>query len=127
MSTIRPCRPVRSVRSRVALVLSILFLGVFGVGSSAGGATHKATSLRNVVVVGDSITYLAAGSIEDVVGSQYRTFLVYKVGMRIDQMLPGLGVALLAHAPCPPWWRIWGRTMRSKEERTPTGVPVGHG
>ncbi len=80
-------------------MLSILFLGVFGVGSSAGGATHKATSLRNVVVVGDSITYLAAGSIEDVVGSRYRTFLVYKVGMRIDQMLPGLGVALLAHAP----------------------------
>jgi hypothetical protein len=51
------------------------------------------------VVVGDSITDLAAPSLQAALGYRYRAVLVYKDGQRIDQMLPPLDVALAQHAP----------------------------
>jgi hypothetical protein len=51
------------------------------------------------VVVGDSITQLAAPSIQAALGARYQAVLVYKDGQRIDQMLPPLDLALTQHAP----------------------------
>jgi hypothetical protein len=50
-----------------------------------------------VVVVGDSITDIASGSIESALASKYQSVLVYKDGQRIDQMQPGLSLALATH------------------------------
>jgi hypothetical protein len=60
-----------------------------------GVAAHRS----NVVVVGDSITDIAAGSIQAALAAKYQDFLVYRDGMRIDQMLPGLSLALSEHPP----------------------------
>jgi hypothetical protein len=50
-----------------------------------------------VIVVGDSITDLASGSIQSALDPKYQSVLVYKDGQRIDQMLPGLNLAMAAH------------------------------
>jgi hypothetical protein len=81
------------------LSTALLACVVLGVASSQAGATQRTSRLPHVVVVGDSITRLAAPSIQTALGSQYQAVLVYKNGQRIDQMLPRLDLALAQHAP----------------------------
>jgi hypothetical protein len=83
------------VRSSVAVLACV----VFAAASSPVKVRQNASHSPTVVVVGDSITHLAAGSINAAISPHYHDFLVYRDGMRIDQMLPGLSLSLAEHAP----------------------------
>lgn len=82
----------------VCVVTSLLVCVLFCAATSQAEPTHKVTSRPDVVVVGDSITDLASGSIEAALAPKYHPILVYHDGMRIDQMLPPLALALSADA-----------------------------
>jgi hypothetical protein len=87
---------LRGLSHVAAATVAIVLLGYSTVQASATAQTSK---LPNVVFVGDSITHLAAPSIQSALGSRFHTVLVYRDGQRIDQMLPSLDRALTAHAP----------------------------
>jgi hypothetical protein len=89
------------VRAGLALLACVLFSSCVLVGEASASSHVKATpdspQRPYVVVVGDSITDLASGPIQSALDSKYQPVLVYRDGQRLDQMLPGLNLALAAH------------------------------
>jgi hypothetical protein len=80
------------------LSTALLACGLVSAVTSQMSAAQRAPR-RPVVVVGDSITQLAAPSIQSALGAQYQAVLLYKDGQRIDQMLLPLDLALAQNVP----------------------------
>jgi hypothetical protein len=78
---------------------ALLACGLFSASAAASQvkSTPESSQRPYVVVVGDSITDIASGSIQSALDSKYQSVLVYRDGQRIDQMLPGLNLALASH------------------------------
>jgi hypothetical protein len=92
-------RLTRSAKGIARLGTALLACALFSVASLPATATPRPRQQPLVVVVGDSITEISAGSIHAALGSRYHDVTVYHEGWRIDQMLPALNSELAAHGP----------------------------
>ena len=113
------------------LLSAVLLACVFVTVMTSQANAARTSGLRHVVVVGDSITALAAGSIHGALDSRYQDVLVYQYGRTIDQMLPGLKLELAKHKPVfavvenlgtndalqggrhPDWQSSWTQLLKS--------------
>jgi hypothetical protein len=88
-----------TIRTGVALLAALVACVAFSAASASSQvkATRDSSARPYVVVVGDSITDIASSSIQSALAPRYRSVLVYRDGQRIDQMLPGLRLALASH------------------------------